>query len=70
MLSVQFKKGNQAGVLEGGDDENLCFYSQGNLDSPELLYLSVLLKILKKRKKRSGIIRCRSSQLEKGINDP
>ena len=37
MLSVQFKKGNQAGVLEGGDDENLCFYSQGNLDSPELL---------------------------------
>lgn len=37
MLSVQFKKGNQAGVLEGGGGENLCFYSQGNLDSPELL---------------------------------
>lgn len=37
MLSVQFKKGNQAGVLKGGGSEILCFYSQGNLDSPELL---------------------------------
>lgn len=37
MLNVQFKKGNQAGVLKGGGSENLYFYSQGNPDFPELL---------------------------------